>query len=41
MNNIATSLLDVMKDGREFESLISYQYNNLNIVGEIPEASTR
>ena len=33
--NISTSLLDVMKDGREFESLISYQYNNLNIVGEI------
>lgn len=35
VTNIATSLLDVMKDGREFESLISYQYNNLNIVGEI------
>lgn len=32
---IATSLLDVMRDGKEFESLIGYQYNNLNIVGEI------
>jgi hypothetical protein len=32
---ISSSLLDVMKDGREFESLIGYQYNNLNIVGEI------
>lgn len=36
-NEIKTvnSLLNVMEDGREFESLISYQYNNLNIVGEI------
>ena len=33
--NIANSLLDVMEDGREFESLIKYQYNNLNILGEI------
>ncbi len=33
--NISSSLLDVMEDGREFESLIKYQYNNLNIVGEI------
>lgn len=33
--NIASSLLDVMEDGREFESLIKYQYNNLNILGEI------
>lgn len=32
---IANSLLDVMRDGKEFESLIGYQYNNLNIVGEI------
>lgn len=27
--------LDVMQDGREFESLLSYQYPNLNIVDEI------
>lgn len=33
--NIANSLLDVMEDGREFESLIKYQYNNINLLGEI------
>ena len=33
--SIANSLLDVMEDGREFESLIKYQYSNINIVGEI------
>ncbi len=27
--------LDVMQDGREFESLLSYQYPNLNIVDEV------
>lgn len=32
---IASSLLDVMEDGREFESLIQYQYSNLNILCEI------
>ena len=39
MNNTETrlsnSLLDVMQDGKEFESLIKHQYNNLNIVEEI------
>ena len=32
---ISNSLLDVMQDGREFESLLGYQYNNLNVVREI------
>jgi len=32
---ISNSLLDVMVDGREFESLVGHQYNNLNIVEEI------
>ena len=32
---VSSSLLDVMQDGREFESLIGYQYNNLDILGEI------
>lgn len=38
MNNsrpISHSLLDVMKDGNEFESLLGYQYQNLNFVNEI------
>jgi hypothetical protein len=33
--NISSTLLDKMKDGREFESLLNYQYRNLNVVGEI------
>ncbi|MFI3296239.1 MAG: hypothetical protein R3Y59_01270 [bacterium] len=33
--NISSSLLDVMKDGCEFESLLGYHYNELNIVSEI------
>lgn len=32
---ISHSLLDVMKDGKEFESLISHNYENLNILSEI------
>ena len=32
---ISNSLLDVMQNGREFESLLGYQYNNLNVVKEI------
>lgn len=32
---ISNSLLDVMQDGREFESLLGYQYNNLDLVREI------
>ncbi len=32
---IASSLLDVMRDGKEFESLIGYQYNNLDVLNEI------
>lgn len=32
---VSHSLLDVMKDGKEFESLISHNYENLNIVSEI------
>ena len=38
MNNnrpISNSLLDIMKDGNEFESLLGYQYQNLNVVDEI------
>lgn len=38
MNNnipVSNSLLNVMKDGNEFESLLGYQYQNLNIVNEI------
>ena len=34
-NNISSSLLDVMIDGREFESLIKYQYINVDIINEI------
>ncbi len=33
--NISNSLLDVMQDGREFESLLGYQYKDLNILNEI------
>lgn len=32
---ISNSLLDVMQDGREFESLLGYQYNNLDVLREI------
>ena len=32
---IATSFLDVMVDGNEFESLLHYQYLNINVVDEI------
>ena len=32
---VSNSLLDVMQDGREYESLIRYQYKDLNILGEI------
>ena len=38
MNNnrpISNSLLNVMKEGNEFESLLGYQYQNLNFVDEI------
>ena len=34
-NNISSSLLDVMIDGREFESLIKYQYINVDIINEM------
>ena len=30
-----SSLLEVMEDGREFESLLNYSYENLNIKNEI------
>lgn len=33
--NISSSLLDKMEDGREFESLLNYQYENLNFLTEI------
>lgn len=33
----ANSMLAVMKDGREFESLLEYQFDDINIVGEIRE----
>lgn len=35
MNQKSNSLLDVMQDGREFESLLGYQYNNLDVLREI------
>lgn len=38
MNNnrpISNSLLNIMKDGNEFESLLGFQYQNLNFVDEI------
>lgn len=34
-NNISSTMLDKMVDGREFESLLSYQYQNLDILGEL------
>jgi hypothetical protein len=33
--NISSTLLDKMVDGREFESLLNYQYKELNLLGEI------
>jgi Serine dehydrogenase proteinase len=33
--NIANSMLDKMVDGREFESLLSFQYQNLDLISEI------
>jgi ATP-dependent protease ClpP protease subunit len=32
---MSSSLIDIMKDGREFESLLNYSYENLNITNEI------
>jgi hypothetical protein len=32
---ITSTLLDKMEDGREFESLLKYQYQNLNFVSEL------
>lgn len=32
--NISSTLLDKMIDGREFESLLQYQYQNLDLLGE-------
>jgi hypothetical protein len=32
---VATSLLDVMVDGREFESIFNYQYHDLNFIVEL------
>jgi hypothetical protein len=34
-NPLAASMLDVMEDGREFESILRYQYKNLNLIGEL------
>lgn len=33
--NVSSSLLDKMVDGKEFESLLNYQYANLNFLDEI------
>jgi len=32
---ITSTLLDKMVDGREFESLLNYQYHNLNFLSEL------
>jgi len=32
---IATSMLEVMEDGREFESLLKYEFDNIDLVDEI------
>jgi hypothetical protein len=33
--NISSTMLDKMVDGREFESLLNYQYQNLNLIDEL------
>lgn len=33
--NISSTMLDRMIDGREFESLLNYQYQNLDLIGEL------
>lgn len=33
--NISATMLDIMVDGREFESLLNYQYQNLDLVTEL------
>ncbi len=35
---ISTTMLDKMIDGREFESLLRYQYHNVNIIGELQKS---
>ena len=35
---ISLTLLDKMVDGREFESLLKYQYNNLNVMVELQKS---
>ncbi len=32
---VTSTLLDKMEDGREFESLLKYQYQNLNFLNEL------
>ena len=32
---VTSTLLDKMEDGREFESLLKYQYQNLNFLSEL------
>lgn len=33
--NVSSTMLDKMVDGREFESLLNYQYQNLNLIDEL------
>lgn len=35
---VSSTMLDKMVDGREFESLLKFQYNNLNVVGELQKS---
>lgn len=34
-SKLSSTMLDKMIDGREFESLLSYQYQNLDLIGEL------
>src|SRR5690554_5675040 len=38
MPPISSSMLDKMVDGREFESLLKYQYQNVNVIGELQKS---
>ena len=35
---VSSTMLDKMVDGREFESLLKYQYQNLNVTGELQKS---
>lgn len=38
MPPVSSTMLDKMVDGREFESLLKYQYHNLNVIGELQKS---